>query len=76
MFTFDWSVCSVCTMITIKDDNGNIIDTFGVDATYQQPGTPTNNPSTGSKQLKSPTRKICVIVQDMNTCPAQYHIKP
>lgn len=75
-FTFNWSICSVCTMIVIKDDNGNIIDTFGVDATTQQPGLPTNNPASGSKRIQSPTRRICVFVQDMNQCSAEYHIRP
>jgi hypothetical protein len=70
-FLFTWNVCSVCTMIVIKDNNGNIIDTFGIDDINHRP---TNHPSYGSIRLKSPTRKICVFVQDKNGCTGNYHI--
>lgn len=60
-FLFSWSLCSYCTTITIKDDNGNNIDVIVSE--------------NGSQRYTSPTRRICVSVKDDNGHPFEYHIR-
>ena len=72
-FTFSWNLCMYCTMIVIKDDKGNVIDTFGYDDVNH---TQVNNAKDrGTKKITSPTRHICVTVQDVNGHNAEYHIR-
>ncbi len=65
-FAFKWHLCTVCTTITIKDDNGNVITTLG----YQT----NRNQQDGTIRLTSPTKRICVFVNDNNGCNFDYHI--
>lgn len=72
-FTFSWNLCMGCTMIVIKDDNGDVIDTFGYDDVNH---TQVNNAKDrGTRKITSSTRQICVTVQDVNGHDAEYHIR-
>lgn len=74
-FTFSWETCLVCTMIIVKDENGNELGRFGVNNPSGQGFVTPYSPGTGDCVLKSPTRQICVYVTDVNGCHCQYTIK-
>ena len=65
-FLFTWTLCSGCTKITITDDNGKIIQEIGYKTS--------DNSGSGSKRWTSPTRKICVSVDNENGHPFGYDI--
>lgn len=73
-FTFSWETCSVCTGLTVVDGNGKVLGRFGVNSPDGQTQTATYSPPTGSTTLTSSTTTVCVIGNDVNTCPCKYSI--
>lgn len=73
-FQLDWDLCSVCTMITVMDSNGNVLGNFGINS----PGGDGNGirytPSSGSTTLNCPTETVCVIIQSVNNDKAFFKI--
>ena len=65
-FNFSWYLCTGCTKIIVKDGNGRIIKEYG----YQT----SNNTTGGPERLTSPTRKVCVYVDNQNGHAFSYDI--
>ncbi|MBQ3844795.1 MAG: hypothetical protein II817_07465 [Bacteroidales bacterium] len=60
-FSFNWSLCSACTKITITDSNGNTIAVL--------------SSGSGSQRFTSSTQQICVSVTNDNGHAFEYHIR-
>ena len=73
-FLFEWDVCSVCTMLTVYDDNGNMLGQFGINSPGGDGQGTVYSPASGSTVLHSQTQNICVVRQCVNGDKGWYRI--
>lgn len=74
-FIFQWQLCSVCTMLIVKDGNGKELGRFGIDSPDGDSKGTVYSPPTGSIQLRTTTSTICVTRVDVNGCACSYLIR-
>ena len=73
-FRLDWDLCEICTMITVVDDNGNVLGRFGIDSPGGDGNGKRYTPPSGSTTLRCPTETVCVIIQSVNDDLAHFKI--
>lgn len=64
--TFTWSVCDACTMLIMKDENGNEIQRFGRNDPAGGGQGVSYSLASGTTMIKIPTQTVCIYQMNVN----------